>query len=249
MFVLFAAPRTQPETKLMSALQSYDNVFIRNIDVHSYAVNSPIEQLVSSGRFYHTKFFNYHLSDLLRFLTLWKYGGLFLDLDVIVLKNFESLGQNYAGAEGNDSLSSSGVNFAPSGIGHQVVDKCLRELAVNFDGEKWNRNGPALLTRVLNEWCGQERNISIAVEDLEECSPMKILPIKTFLPINWNEHTIYFNPKKLDKVLKAANQSYSIHIYNHLNAKRKIVKGSNVPYDYLAKMYCPRVYAMMDDTW
>lgn len=245
--MLFAAPRTLADSKLIRALMTYHNIYLRNLDMVKYAERSPIEQLITSGRFTQSRFFSYHLSDILRFLTLWKYGGSYLDMDVIVTKNLETLGQNYAIAENVNALSSSGVNFSPTGPGHEVVGKCLQELEQHFNGRKWNSNGPALLTNVLRKMCGL--NKTEPVESFESCSPMKILSKNLFLPIDWKWNSILFNSKKVNQVLKAANESYSVHIYNHLNYKRKIKKGSNVPYEVLAKQYCPRVYEAMDETW
>lgn len=46
-----------------------------------------------------SKYFTSHLSDVLRFLTLWKFGGIYLDMDMIVLKSLENFDANFACAE------------------------------------------------------------------------------------------------------------------------------------------------------
>lgn len=212
-----------------------------------YTMNTPLENLIASGRFYESEYFNYHLSDVLRFLTLWKYGGIYLDLDVVVVKSIDSLGQNYAVAESNRSLSSSGLNLSPTGVGHQVAENCLEELANNFNGSVWNSNGPALLTRVIRRWC--HLNESELLDTFKECSPLKILPANSFLPVHWHHQTYYFKPFRLKWVLAALKDSYAAHIYSHMNSKKKVLKGSRVAYDVLARQHCPRVYETMDRRW
>lgn len=237
----------------MTALKSYQNIYLRNLDINSYSTDTPVEELIRSGRFYHTKYFNYHLSDILRFLTLWKYGGVYLDLDVVMLKSLEQLGSDYLVAESNTSVSSSGVYFSSNssnndGLGHKFAEMCLQELAINFKGSSWNRNGPGLLTRVLHKWCGFNSS-KINIELLKPCSPVKILPKETFLPVDWSNNGALFSEKELKSVLDTVSAAYSVHIYNHINSKKRIKKGSNVAYDYLARRHCPRVYAVIDDYW
>lgn len=66
-----------------------------------------------------------HTSDVLRFLTLWKYRGTYLDLDVVVLKPVDSF-PNYAGAESWEYVAVGIINMSQQGFGHELVDMCVR---------------------------------------------------------------------------------------------------------------------------
>lgn len=81
-----------------------------------------------------------------RFLTLWKYGGIYLDLDVIVTKNLSTLPENFAGVEDN-YLGSAALGFGLQPTGREYINECLEELKTNFDGVNWGNNGPQLITR------------------------------------------------------------------------------------------------------
>lgn len=80
-FVLHAAPRIfgKPNQFVSALLTSYDNVNLRNIDVWSYSRGTPLEEFFDTMQFTNSKYFNVHLSDVLRFLTLWKFGGKLVD--------------------------------------------------------------------------------------------------------------------------------------------------------------------------
>lgn len=51
------------------------------------------------GNLYYSKFFAVNLANTFRFLSLWKYGGTYFDLDVVVMKSFNPQMTNYAGEE------------------------------------------------------------------------------------------------------------------------------------------------------
>lgn len=65
----------------------YKNIKIRRILVKDYFANTPLEQWYKSGTLETTsKWPTSHMSDVLRYLTLWKFGGIYLDLDVVMIK-------------------------------------------------------------------------------------------------------------------------------------------------------------------
>lgn len=84
---------------------------------------------------------------IFRFLTLWKYGGIYLDLDVIVTKNLEELGTDFSGVESNTSVAAGILGFNYSGVGHDYATSCLEDLRDHFKGHEWGWNGPGTITR------------------------------------------------------------------------------------------------------
>jgi lactosylceramide 4-alpha-galactosyltransferase len=67
-----------------------------------------------------------HLSDVLRLLTLWKYGGTYLDLDVIVQKQLDSIPENYVGMEFANSVCNCVINVDKNGTGHKLMEELLK---------------------------------------------------------------------------------------------------------------------------
>lgn len=67
----------------------------------------------------------------LSYFSLWKYGGTYLDLDVIVKKGLNILKPNYAGAESEKAVAAGVLNFDDKNFGHQIADMCIRLVRTN----------------------------------------------------------------------------------------------------------------------
>ncbi|KAL0305781.1 UNVERIFIED_CONTAM: hypothetical protein Sradi_5995400 [Sesamum radiatum] len=84
---------------------------------------------------------------------LYRFGGTYIDTDVIVLKSFEGL-RNVIGAQtidlatGNWSRLNNAVMIFDQG--HPLLHKFIEEFALTFDGNKWGHNGPYLVSRVVS---------------------------------------------------------------------------------------------------
>lgn len=72
---------------LVKNLQSYSNVHFRHAYMPKLVKNTPVENWFFSGTFFKTtSYLQPAVSDFLRFILLYKYGGTYIDLDVISLK-------------------------------------------------------------------------------------------------------------------------------------------------------------------
>lgn len=128
-FVLFAAPvgfRNKTALPLIDALLTYPNVHLRFVNLTTYAEDTPLERWMQTGEIFRSRYMNSHLSDIMRYLTLYKYGGTYLDLDVVVLKSLDTLEPNYAGAESPRWVAAGVINFEAEGYGHEMAEMCLR---------------------------------------------------------------------------------------------------------------------------
>ncbi len=76
----------------------YGNVFFVHVNLDDFVGDSPLGALWSSGEVRRSRFYISHLSDVLRFLLLFKYGGTYLDLDQIVFSSLPEV-PNYLGRE------------------------------------------------------------------------------------------------------------------------------------------------------
>lgn len=82
---------------MFSLISNYHNVRFRHIDLFTYIHDTPIEDFVRSGIMENGKWLVEQHSDMLRILTLWKFGGVYMDLDVISLRPMPLI--NFIGAE------------------------------------------------------------------------------------------------------------------------------------------------------
>ena len=76
----------------------YPNIIFKHVNVESFLKDSPLEDLWSKGKIQGSKYLVSHLSDVLRFLILWRFGGTYLDLDQIIVKSFPDV-PNFLGRE------------------------------------------------------------------------------------------------------------------------------------------------------
>lgn len=131
-FVLSAAPvgllndSTIPPPKVISALLKYPNIHFRNLNLWTYALGTPLEDWFLSDILFTSQYLNSHVSDFLRYLSLYKYGGTYMDLDVVVQKNLDNVPPNYAGAESPNFVAAGVINFEHNEIGHEIAELCVR---------------------------------------------------------------------------------------------------------------------------
>jgi hypothetical protein len=65
---------------------SYPNVRIWKLVISDYIKRTPLENWDFMRKIHSSHWPVVHASDILRYLTLWKYGGTYLDLDFVILK-------------------------------------------------------------------------------------------------------------------------------------------------------------------
>lgn len=129
-FVLFASPvgvrscSVSHLPKNIEVLKTYPNVHLRNNDLWKYEQDTPLETWLSDGTLFESAYLHEHMSDVLRFLTLYKFG--YLDLDVIVQRNFDDLGENFAGDDSDVAIGCGVLNFGTDQLGREMSEKCLR---------------------------------------------------------------------------------------------------------------------------
>ncbi|CAL5388635.1 unnamed protein product [Camellia sinensis] len=166
-----------------------------------------------------------NLSNLIRLAVLYKYGGVYLDTDFIVLRNFSVL-RNSLGAQSVDGsgkwtrLNNAVLVFDKN---HPILYKFMEEFATTFDGNKWGHNGPYLVSRV--------------VEKMETEGPkcnFTVLPPMAFYPVDWirigglfEKPTNRAHSKWIEaKLFQLTWASYGVHLWNRESSRLRIEEGS-----------------------
>ncbi|KAI3747344.1 hypothetical protein L6452_09798 [Arctium lappa] len=162
-----------------------------------------------------TKFYPTHYSELIRLAALYKYGGIYLDSDVKVLRPLHSL-SNTVGLE--DELSGNHLNGAVMAFRKHspFIMECLMEFYASYDDTSLRWNGADLLSRVGRNFLHEEKN------QME----LKIQPFFAFFPIGHTNIIRYFTPPTMDveradqDVLyqKILNESFAFHFWNSLTS-------------------------------
>lgn len=166
-----------------------------------------------------------NLSNLLRLGLLYKFGGVYVDTDVIVLRSFGKL-RNVIGAQGIDAESKKWTRLNNAVMifdkGHPLVYKFIEEFALTFDGNKWGHNGPYLVSRVVSRVTGR-RGYNFTV-----------LPPMAFYPVDWSRINRFFRGPRSEadskwlgaKLRHIQNQSYAVHLWNKESRGLMVEQGS-----------------------
>ncbi|KAI3963587.1 hypothetical protein MKW92_050127 [Papaver armeniacum] len=169
--------------------------------------------------------FAQNLSNLLRLVTLYKYGGVYLDTDFIVLKSFSGL-RNSIGAQSVD-IQTNQWNRLNNAVlvfdkNHPLLYKFIENFCYKFDGSRWGFNGPYLVTRVIQKVSGKPGY------------DFTVLPPMAFYPVDWLKIGGFFQKpvtpyqsKWVDaKVLQLSKEAYGVHLWNKESGKLRIEEGS-----------------------
>ncbi|XP_022777361.1 lactosylceramide 4-alpha-galactosyltransferase [Durio zibethinus] len=165
------------------------------------------------------------LSNLLRLALLYKYGGIYIDTDIIVLKSFNNL-RNVIGAQSINletknwsRLNNAVLIFDKQ---HPLLYKFIQEFGLTFDGNKWGHNGPYLVSRVVARVTGRPG------------FNFTVLPPSAFYPVDWTRiRSLFQGPKNeihskwlRDKLEQIRRQSYAVHLWNRQSRKVRFQEGS-----------------------
>ncbi|CAH8361813.1 unnamed protein product [Eruca vesicaria subsp. sativa] len=166
-----------------------------------------------------------NLSDLTRLAVLYKYGGVYLDTDIISLNDMTGL-RNAIGVQSLDpetkkwtTLNNAVMVFDPY---HPIMREFLHEYATTFDGNRWGYNSPYMVTRVIKR-LGHKPEYNLTIH-----------PPDAFYPVNWVDiRRLLKKPRTrgeaewVEKTVQGmSKESYMVHLWNKITRKIKIEEGS-----------------------
>lgn len=226
------------KTPILKAVMTYPNVFINYIDVKEVSIGSPFEEFIKSGNMSKSNFKIEHTSDVLRLLVLWKYGGTYLDLDMIVRKSFDSVEPNFACLQNDHEVNGAILNFDMDN-GRNLLDNFIQNLVNNFNGYYFIANGPALITRVVKKICQTDNMTEIA--EMENCQGFHVFKKTSCYEISWTERMKFLEEQYAVEVIKRLKNSIVVHFWNRLSKTVRLNVNSSAAYIWLAQHYCPKV--------
>ncbi|KAK0181144.1 hypothetical protein PV327_003451 [Microctonus hyperodae] len=227
LFIFTDAVNYNNKTKnYLDHLMNYKNIIIKHKNLLEFVKHTPIEEWWNKTDVLKTSLWpTVHISDILRLITIWKYGGIYFDTDVIVKSSFEEIG-NFAGAEDSKLVANGIFGFEKTGIGYSIIEACLQELIKDFRGDLWIHNGPRVLTVTLQKFCGTpDTNLMT----YDRCSGFTVFPTAVFYPIHWSNWRKYFQRDDEDNTMAAIKKSLVIHVWNKLSSSTVIKVGSDLP--------------------
>ncbi|KAG8580354.1 hypothetical protein GDO81_007264 [Engystomops pustulosus] len=218
--------------KHFPTLTPQSNIYFFPLKFEELFNNTPLHSWFSKINTQQQSFWTHVSSDGCRLVLVWKYGGVYMDTDVISIRIIPK--QDFLAAE-SATYSSNGVfGFTR---GHDFTQKCMEDFVQNYNSKIWGQQGPLLLTRVA------KRLYSVPHFSEKEdimCGNVTVFNPDRFYPVPCGEWRKYY--QVWDK-LPTFDNSYALHLWNSMNREKiSLVPGSNVLADHLFKEYCPSTY-------
>ncbi|XP_042021749.1 uncharacterized protein At4g19900-like [Salvia splendens] len=161
-----------------------------------------------------TKYYPVHYSELIRLAAIYKYGGIYLDSDIVMLKPLTDV-NNTVGYE--DGLTGKTLNGAVMVFRKHspFVLSCMEEFYTSYDDAQLRWNGADLLTRVANQFFSNKGIAGVNAELL-------LQPASVFFPFDSNIISRYFTAPRTeiekhdqdDLYNKVLHQSVTVHLWN-----------------------------------
>ncbi|XP_009583723.1 PREDICTED: lactosylceramide 4-alpha-galactosyltransferase-like, partial [Fulmarus glacialis] len=104
-------------------LSSFPNVEFQPLDLPELFSGTPLAKWYMQSEHQKEPYFLPVLSDACRITIMWKFGGIYLDTDFIVLRNLKNL-TNALGVESQDVLNGAFLSFKPK---HEFMGLCMQD--------------------------------------------------------------------------------------------------------------------------
>ncbi|KAG0324345.1 hypothetical protein BGZ99_001959 [Dissophora globulifera] len=177
-------------------------------------------------------FFPVHLADYLRLVALYKYGGLYMDLDAIWIRAPGDAITEFIGSDVSDTdsdlawtLDDKNTYLANGVMRFKRGRSMFRQIAnsvftvATYDPECFNCGGPKAFTTYV-----KTHRVSL------EKNGLRILPRTALYPYNWKEITAALEKTDMaeDKVLQLEEHGIGLHLYGKVTSRKEIEDGSVV---------------------
>ncbi|XP_064020818.1 alpha-1,4-N-acetylglucosaminyltransferase [Pogoniulus pusillus] len=215
-----------------SLLSSIKNVFIFPLQMETIFQETPLLSWYNQVVPEQEKNWVHVSSDASRLALIWKYGGIYMDTDVISIRPIPE--ESFLAAQ-KSQFSSNGIFGFPAH--HKFIWDCMENFVLKYNGNIWGNQGPFLMTRMLKAIC----NLTDfrGTED-HSCPNISFLNPQRFYPIPYPAWRRYY---KVWDPSPTFNHSYALHLWNFMNHNRKaVVAGSNTLAEQLYRAYCPTTY-------
>ena len=214
------------------------------LDLNYIFQHTPLEDWWQEDlQFTLSKWKTYHISEAARLAFLWKYGGLYLDHDTMILKPTSGIGENFIGLQSMKEAGTSVLKFTRN---HPFLTKWLYLIPSNFNEDGRKSIGSSLATKILAPFCQGE--VPAFVKDFSQVAGkycdfnLHVLTDQVFYPIPKSHWEDLFAAKD---TIPFGNSTFGVHLWHDLNhLKYKALDDIHFSslYSMLAKSNCPETF-------
>ncbi|XP_077485097.1 lactosylceramide 4-alpha-galactosyltransferase-like [Amblyomma americanum] len=220
----------------VEVLRSIPNVVLSDIKPKEEFEGTPLQPWYESGALGKSSHPVEHLADALRLAVLYKRGGIYIDIDIIMMRPLDSLPPCVCQSpvEGGDMVSNGFMAFHR---GDPFLVKLMKRAAVEYRPEEWASIGPVLLRRVALAHCGRLHVKELVGRRCGGDAGFTVVPYWTFLPVPYDQWQVFFAANTSEEAWLMCTASYVMHVYNKMSSRVPAEPGS--AYRQAAQAYCP----------
>jgi lactosylceramide 4-alpha-galactosyltransferase len=238
------SPFTKYNPSWLQVLSQYPNMSIILLNEKNYFFGTAMEDWYNNKKWRESPFERAHLSDYVRILSLYKGGGLYLDLDILTLKPYNGdIFRNFLvyGSARMDHISNGAMHMD---LGHWLSEEIMQLLVKEYDPDSYVFHGPDAVSEVMKNVCG----LAAGHPDSNQCTDIHLLSDNFFYPIPSIISGVLFqegeNTTHAEKLVKIKN-SFGLHFWNSLSRLHKPFNiYSNQIISVLAHEHCPITVSM-----
>ncbi|XP_047474377.1 lactosylceramide 4-alpha-galactosyltransferase-like isoform X1 [Penaeus chinensis] len=217
--------------------EAYDNLKVVGSDLTKIFSGTPCEKVFMAGEWAHnTPWPANNVSNLLRNVVLWLWGGLNSDTDCICVRNLTHV-RNMASYDEQDKVVNNAIMHFDAG--HPFTYELMEYLKKNFKVATWVVNGPGAATAIAKKMCGTEDLNEVY---LNHCSNVTLRPLREMQLFRWPYWNNYFKDNQGEHFAEEHQDAYIVHLYNKLSKKTAVPIGNKGIYDEIARAHCPVTY-------
>ncbi|XP_059469768.1 lactosylceramide 4-alpha-galactosyltransferase-like isoform X1 [Neocloeon triangulifer] len=224
---------------LARLLDSCESVQLATLDAKKILKDLPLEN-ISQTEILQSNTYKQRTSDLLRLALIWTFGGTYMDLDVITLRNLSPLLQteNFLAAESSSSINSFVMKFRK---GHPLVMKLMERVRESYQPVD-NSTAPwAFSSAVANTF-----NISVQEAIARgNVSDVQIFNSSVFSPVKYGDFEDVFDDSKSILADKIISGSFGLHFWSKMAKRFQIKPNSTAPFSIIAKQFCPKTFEIL----
>ncbi|XP_047471333.1 alpha-1,4-N-acetylglucosaminyltransferase-like [Penaeus chinensis] len=182
------------------------------------------------------------VSDSTRIELLKRYGGTYLDLDIITLRPLPSY-SNWLGWHAPMQINNAAMNLVK---GHPSLQMVASSIPKYFDPTSCCIIGPYLLYDVMHKMCPDDVTNSPNITETDvKCGNVTILARTRLYPFSPYNELDYILQEKKGKALTfftSQNDTYFLHLYSSHTSKSRVPLGNKTLLGEAAMKNCPKVY-------
>ncbi|KAG5343163.1 A4GAT galactosyltransferase, partial [Acromyrmex heyeri] len=241
-FLLFFATEqfSEKSKRYIKILETYDNIYIRRIRLSTYIIDTPIEDWFWTNirRLWENKdWLHKDFHDYVRMLTLWKFGGVSLNLNSVVLTSLDKL-TTFTGVQNNRDMSVGvfGVDTSTN-FGRNFVDACMEIIKSTNANSYLRYNITRVITEAIWKLCYQRND--------KECRQFTIYSPEKFYPSFPDSREVHTNKIRAKEMLKIEKNAMTIHLLNNYNRSTEAWLSNVMAFKMAAEQNCPKIYKLV----